>query len=193
MKKLFILFVAMVFASGAMAQSETIDVRVNIEEYATLTVIQPQIELTLTDVNDAFSWPADGHLMAQLELNANYETELQVDPVTLLTIGTTEFVGLTGPGGAELGAWPQITGPVISGQSLFAHNGTFPLVMDGQYREEAGANANGLTMAGEGIPTGTTIVNVGVSTNWSNTPDGEWAPQGEYNGQLTVTVVPYTP
>jgi hypothetical protein len=184
------------FGATAMAQtSQNIDVEIQVENYAELTVLDDDIILHLVDDNDVFSGMNDGTngKTAVLQLQANYLTNLEVTPGTSGTMVTHHgfTMILTSDNGNELGAWPQITGPDVSGQSLFSSWNGSVLTMDSLHREDGNTAAVGGDGSGPGtgIPAGTHEINVGVSSRLSNTDDGSWAPAGVYSGDLVVTVV----
>jgi hypothetical protein len=182
------------FGATAMAQtSQSIDVEIQVENYAELTVDDGQIILHLEDDNDVFSGLNDGTngKTAVLTLQANYLTNLEVTASNTMVTHHGFTMILTSDNGNELGAWPQITGPLVSGQSLFSSWNGSVLTMDSLHRTDGNSLAAGGdgTGPGTGIPAGTHEINVGVSSRLSNTADGVWAPAGVYSGDLVVTVV----
>jgi hypothetical protein len=188
-----------IMVAPAMAQvSQEVQVEVRVENYAALTITDGLIILHLEDADDWFSGLNDGAQgkTAELLLQANYRTNLVVTSGSgiLVTHHNFNMVETTLDADNKLGAWPQITGGVVSGQSLFSWNsGDQSAVMDSLHREQGNNtayNASGDdTGVNTGIPAGTHVINVGVAGRLSNTTDGTLAAPGIYEGELIVTVI----
>lgn len=176
-------------AAPAMAQNTAdLDVTVTVQNYAALTVTESEIILNLVDdASGTAEFDDAGGQYGILELQSNYATQLVVTSGSGLMESDAAagnwFVQTENSEGDLLGVWPQLTDASdVSGQSLFGWDGVSEAVMDGLHRENSG---------GTGIPAGAHQIAVTVSSQLNRTPDGTWAEEGTYNGDLVVTVIDF--
>jgi hypothetical protein len=193
------------FGATAMAQpSAPLNVEIQVEQYAELNVVDDQIILHLPSAASGSSGLNDGPngKAAQLTLQATYRTNLTVTAgasglMTSAAAPGNNFLRTVGNvTGAELGCWPQISGPAWSGQSQFSWDGVGAALMDSLHRTDGNAVAHGGdgTGTGTGIPAGPQHdIQVGVAGELNRTVDGSWAPADTYEGDVVVTVSEWTP